>query len=195
MAYGFKPVRHAKGGVVRPNSIIGPAGYTIATGYGTALYKGDAVALTTGGTLIVNDPGTTLPIGVFDGVEYTNSAGERIYSKSWPASTTATNIVAHVFDDPEIVFMVEADQVGTAFTSAYVGTSGDSTAGSGDSTTEISGHYLDTSGTWAGTAAELKVLGSAEQDSNWTSAGTAMDVFVKFNEHFWHNDTAGVASS
>lgn len=195
MAYGFRPVKNAYGGVVRPNSF---ASYTIASGYGTGLFRGDPVALTTDGSIILAAPGSnTRNVGVFWGVKYVESDGEVKYSKTWPASTTATNIEADVIDDPTTVFMVEADQVGTAMTEAFRGASGDATSGTGDSATGISGWYLDSSGTWGATAAQLKILGSAEQGERnvWTAAGTAMDVFVVFNEHVWHGGTAGVATS
>ena len=193
MAYGFKPAYHKNGGVVRANE------YEIASGYGTALYKGDPVALTTDGSIIVAAPGSnTRNVGVFQGVKYTKTTGEIVYAKSWPASQTiksGTKALALVFDDPNIVFMVESDQAVTPMTASYIGASGDATAGSADTTNEVSGWFLDSSGTWGATAAMLKVVGSAEGDGDFTAAGTAMDVFVVFNEHIWNAESAGVATS
>jgi len=103
-----------------PTNLIGGrafAGSTrmipIASGYGSSLYFGDPVKFTTDGTLIASglaynsaaaETGGTL--GVFLGCEYT-PAGGPLYGKQrfqkWTASTVASDAVAYVCDDPEIV--------------------------------------------------------------------------------------------
>lgn len=82
--------------------------YSIASGYSTALGVGDAVKLTTNGTIIkaANSAGN---LGVLAGVKYKNSAGEIKIEKYWPASTTATEIEALVYDDPLLTYHVVAD--------------------------------------------------------------------------------------
>lgn len=83
--------------------------YTIASGYGTTLYKGQAVALNTNGTITTVAAGANDWHGVFVGCEYVDGNGKPNVSSYWPASTTATNIVAWVIDDPDAVFEVQAD--------------------------------------------------------------------------------------
>lgn len=94
--------------------------YTIASGYATALGRGDPVKLHTDGTLVVATNGADA-IGVLEGVTYTDSTGAVKIQKYWPASTTATNIEALVMDDPNATFLIKGDgpiplvQVGDIF--------------------------------------------------------------------------------
>lgn len=191
MAYGFRPNHHLTGGTVRTNAVSNS--YTIESGYSTSLFLGDPVSIAAG-YLVIGAPGSnTRNLGVFAGVVYKASDGAPVYSKYWPASTVATEIEAMVWDDPNIVFAIESDQVGTALTFADVGSSMDATAGAGSTVTGLSGWFLDSSGGAGATAAQLKILGSAEQDGTFTGVGSAMDVLVMFNEHIWSHESAGVA--
>lgn len=187
MAYGLKPVYHFSGGVIRPRE------YTIASGYTTDIFNYDLVELHTDGTLTQAAAAQTNLVGVFAGCEYTNAAGEVIFNKMWPASTTATNIKAYVFDDPKIVFRVQADQVGTALAiDTAVGECCDIVVGSGNTTTKTSGMYVDSSGTVSPTAAQLKILGSGEPDGSFSAVGTPMDLLVLINEHVFGAASAGI---
>jgi len=184
MAYGFVPVRHATGGVIRTNNY---KSYTIASAYATALYQGDPVLMTTDGSLIVGTSGSAAYVGIFKGVSYRNSVtGDVVYDNYWPASQTATDIVAYVWDDPNLIFKVEADQVGTALASTDIGSNADHNAGTGSNVTKRSGAVLDSSDISAN-AFQFRVLGTAqdENETQWTAAGTAMDVYVVAVEHFY----------
>ncbi len=83
--------------------------YSIASGYATALGKGDPVKLASDGTIEKATNDTADSIGVFIGVQYTDSLGEPQYSNLWAASTTGTDIVAYVIDDPFATFHVVGD--------------------------------------------------------------------------------------
>lgn len=99
--FGFRPADNPTG-----SSRAKP--YTIATGYGTALYKYAPVILNTNGTITAGTTAADL-LGVFAGVEYTDSTGKPTYSNFWPASTTATLITAYVWDDPDLLYDVQAN--------------------------------------------------------------------------------------
>ena len=96
---GFTPAYHMYGGVIRP------AEMRIASGYGTAIYSGDVVTLSSG---YVQQAGATdTPIGVFYGVFYTASDGTPTFSKVWTASTAtqgSADAEALVYNDPGIVY-------------------------------------------------------------------------------------------
>ena len=96
---GFTPAYHIYGGVIRP------AKMRIASGYGTAIYSGDVVTLSSG---YVQQAGATdTPVGVFYGVFYTASDGEPTFSKVWTASTAtqgSADAEALVYNDPGIVY-------------------------------------------------------------------------------------------
>lgn len=103
-----------------PSNLIGGrvfAGSTrmipIASGYATSLYFGDPVKFTSDGTLITSglaynsaaaETGGTL--GVFLGCEYSTSGGP-IFGKNryqkWTGGTVATDAVAYVSDDPQVI--------------------------------------------------------------------------------------------
>lgn len=191
MAYGFEPAKHVQGGVNRPNNF---SNYTIDSGYGTAIYRGDLVKIVQG-TLELASPGDAGIVGVFWGCSYKKSNGEVVFDKYWPASQVATDIKADVYDDPNTVFRIQADQVGTAVAQNFVGSSTDAWAvGSPDTVNKQSGAYLDSSGSFGTTAANLKVIGSGEPNMDFTVVGTTMDVLVQINEHLWKG-TTGTAIS
>ena len=118
---GFWPVRHLTGGTIRANQ------YLIASGATGNIFSGDAVKLVAGGGIEVAAAGERI-VGVFEGVEYTNAAGDSIYSKYWPTTQVATNIKAYVFDDPMVVFGVQSAGSTVA---ADVGNLGDHVDGTG----------------------------------------------------------------
>lgn len=189
MAYGFIPVKHALGGEILTNSF---KRYSIASAYNTDLYAGDAVKLVAAGTIERCAAGDT-PVGVFAGVSYKNSTtGDVVYDTRWPASTTATDIVAYVYDDPYLIFKVESDQDTTALAAVDVGFNADMIVAAGSATTKRSGMSLDSSTKAVTGTLVYRVLGSAEVDEAWTSAGTVMDVYVMHNLHFLKNTVAGI---
>jgi len=186
MAYGAIPIR-VLGGVRGP--IVNSMGiqWTIATGYATAIAQGDFVKQINDGTLQRAAAGDVNIIGVFAGVSYKASDGSIVYSKTWPASTSATEIKAYVYDDPKTVFQIESDQDTTALASNSVGENADIVVAAANSL-GISGMSLDSSTKTASTA-QLRILGSAETDGSFTSAGTTMDVYVLINEHLFASTT------
>ena len=96
---GFTPAYHIYGGIIRP------AKMRIASGYGTSIFSGDVVTLSSG---YVQQAGATdTPVGVFYGVFYTASDGEPTFSKVWTASTAtqgSADAEALVYNDPGIVY-------------------------------------------------------------------------------------------
>jgi hypothetical protein len=105
--YGFKPVG------LLSNRVYGNSLRTIAitSGYATAIGYGDAVKMANTGT-VAKDTGTITmtPVGIFVGCYYTDPTSKQpSYHQSWPASTVASDAVAYVVDDPDIVFQAQAD--------------------------------------------------------------------------------------
>ena len=167
---GFWPLRHLSGG-----SMARTSPYTIASTYGTNIFRGDVVKLVAGGGIELAAAGDRF-IGVFDGVQYTASDGSMKYAKYWPASTTATAIPAYVYDDPNILFGVQSAGSTVA---ADVGNIGDHVAGTGSTTTGISAHELN--GTTSTSDAGWRVLGKIESPDN--AYGTNVNLIVQAYEH------------
>ena len=112
--FGFRPSFH-NSGQMRPKA------YTIASTYAANIFMGDPVKLVDAGTIQLGTSdgartgtvdGVSL-LGIFAGVEYTDALGKPTVSNFWPTGTTATNIVAYVFDDPETLFDVQYANPGT----------------------------------------------------------------------------------
>ena len=127
----------------------------IASGYNTNILNGDVVKLNTDGT-IVKDTGTTTatPVGVFLGVSYTNpSTKQKLFAQYWPAGTVASDAVAYVQDDPDLLMKVVAvsatttpaavGQWAVGYNAAFVQNSGSTTTG--DSAVAVSSFATTTS--------------------------------------------------
>lgn len=85
-------------------------GFPIASAYDTAIFYGDFVTLVTGGT-IEKDGGTSTlnPIGIFVGCDYTDpTSNQFLNSQQWPADNAATDAVAWVVTDPDIIFTMQS---------------------------------------------------------------------------------------
>lgn len=180
-SFGLRPVYH-------PSGVARATAYKdgIATGYGTDLYQGTPVLLTTGGLINVAANGGDM-IGSFAGVEYTDANGRRQFSKRWVASTAATEIIAYVYDQVEIVYDA---QVNGSAVQAAVGDQanfsavGGLTVGAGNNTTQLSTMALDA--TLAGAAAQgmLRVIDrSMAIDNAWGDAFTVVRVTVARHQY------------
>jgi len=101
-AYGYKPVNLIGGQVFAGST----REYPIAYNYGTAIYNGDPVTLSSGRIVIATVPVSTTntTVGVFLGCYYTNpTTKQRLYSQYYPGNVTAGDITAIVGDDPDVV--------------------------------------------------------------------------------------------
>ena len=193
MAYGLEPIRQANGGTIRNNNFVDGNGYRVAATAPTAYFEGDTVSLSSG--LLVQDIGSGdlgAIVGVFWGAEYAdNSSGDVRFVRSIAVSTVAkANFKAYVYDDPSTIFKMQADQAGSALTSADVGANAQNLTGSGSTVTFKAGSSLDSStasNTQGSTqqAFPFQILGSAETDLSYSALGTTMDVLVKINTHSW----------
>lgn len=149
--FGFVLRRHPTG-----QSRANP--YKIASGYATAIGYGDTVILDTNGTITVGTATNDL-IGVFAGVQYTDANGKPTFSKNWPASQVATDIIAYVYDDPENVYEAQVASGGTAFVQTAIGAQVDMVAGTVNTLTGQSAQALSASIEAAGAQGQFRVIG------------------------------------
>jgi len=101
--YGYKPINLIGGQVFSGST----REYPIAYNYGTSIFYGDPVVLSSGfvniATVPINTTNTT--VGIFLGCSYTNPATkQKLFSQFYPANTLAGDIRAIVCDDPDTVF-------------------------------------------------------------------------------------------
>jgi len=115
--FGFRASYH-NSGQMRPKA------YVVASGYAANIFSGDPVKLTNDGVIELGTSdgtrsgttdGVTL-LGIFAGCQYLDASGKPTISPFWPASTTGTQIVAWVYDDPETLYDVQYANPGTAGT-------------------------------------------------------------------------------
>lgn len=168
---GFVPLRHAFGGVIRANP------WKISNAYGTGLFTGDMVVLTSG-YLAIGAENSSVPLGIFAGCQYTTTDGEVKFSKYWPASQavlgSANNTIAWVYDDPGIVYKVQTD-TDTAYVHAtHIGNVYDIELDhAGSTTTGQSGMELDLSDTGTG---QWLVLGMVDEPGNEVGVNAKLEV-------------------
>jgi hypothetical protein len=178
-AFGLTPIRHLSGnGYSRANK------YTITSGLSENIFTGDLVIITADGVITPHTATEVNNIGVFAGVSYTASDGSYVYAQYFPSGTTATNIIAYVYDDPYTVFKVQS--AGTP-AQTNIGNCADVVAGAGSTTTGQSGFEI--SGTMSNGTASLKILGLYEAPDNAFGTNAIMEVLI--NEHLL-KDSAGI---
>ena len=194
--YGLEPVRQATGGTIRANNFCDGNGYRIAATAPSAFFEGDLVQYSSGN--IVTDMGSASPgavIGVFFGAEYSdNSTGDVKFVRSIPASTVAkAKFKAYVYDDPNTLFKIQADQASSALTAANIGNNLQIVASpTGSTVTFKSGLVADSSTIATTNTFPLQLLGSAETDLGFSAAGTTMDILVRINSHQHRLGATGV---
>ena len=102
--YGLRPVKMLNGSAYAGATRL----YRIASGYATDIFYGDVVKLVTGGTVERDAADAAMtPIGVFLGCSFTDpGTSQPTFKQYWPASTVASDAVAYVCDDTNVLFKV-----------------------------------------------------------------------------------------
>lgn len=148
----------------------------ITSGYGTDILKGQPVKYTTGG--VINPvSGTEAFVGAFAGVEWTDTTGRRRVSNYWPASTSGTSIVAYFYNDPLIVYEIQAD--GAVAQTAIGDNANFSNLTAGSTTTGLSQCTMSASLTGTSTYGQLRIVDLAPYaDNAWGDAYTIVRVQI-----------------
>lgn len=194
---------NAPRGLQRVYNVFGAANtpdstYPVASGYATALFKGDPVTLLADGTIGIGVAGSAI-IGVFQGVKYTNSAGIPVNSPNWIASTATFGAVAAqamVTDDPMAVFTIQetdaSGNAGTALALADVNLNANFRIGTGVAALGLSTTSLNNASEATTATLNLKILGLDNYPNN--AVGSYANWFVRINNHITSGGTgtAGV---
>ena len=167
--------------------------YRIASGYATAIFQGDLVAMVTGGGIErVAAGGSGLILGVFNGCEYTDpTTGKPTWKNYYPGGVAASDIMAMVIDDPNATFEIQADDTFPVSDLAgnydIVATAGDTTSGRSNLELEV--------GTADSTVATLplKAIDISQDPENSDTSSANTNVIVKINNHLFSGGTAGLA--
>ena len=188
-AFGMKPVRMMGGSPYTG----GQSRYRIAANYGTSILQGDMVMQVTGGGIEVHADGGTVPVvGVFNGCSYTDpTTSEQVFSNFYPASTNASDIIAFVIDDPNVVFEVQADD--TFPVADLFGNFDIVYTSSGSTVTGISGAELDVTTGATSTNLPLKAIDISGDPENSDVATANTNVLVVIQNHICGIKGAGLA--
>ena len=186
---------------LRPVNLIGGRPYAgstraikIASGYAANIFNGDIVQVHTDGTItkVTNvgtnaDPFPAGTVGIFVGCAYTDSVSGLRTQNYWPSGTVASDAIAYVVDDPNALFMIQADasiaQAGLHSNYGVNQTAGSTATGNSRISLDVA-----TAATTATIA--FKVVDFVESTSS-TAGDAYTDVIVKFNPSS-HAYTAGL---
>mgnify|MGYP003665625357 FL=1 len=172
--------------------------YSIASGYNTNIFNGDAVQLVTGGTVERDTADAAMtPIGVFLGCTYTDpSLGYQLFSQYYPANTAASDIMAYVADGTDVLFKVAVLSSAAGATPvigdlaitdlganvAMINNNGDTATG--NSRCGISDSTATTN------SLPLRIISLVEETKN--SSGGFTEALVKWNAGHQMNNLTGV---
>ena len=188
-AFGMKPVRMIGGAPYTG----GQSRYRIAANYGTSIFQGDMVAQVTGGTVEVHADGGTVPVvGVFNGCQYTDpTSGEQVFSNYYPASTNASDIIAFIIDNPDVVYEVQADD--TFPVTDLFGNFDIVYTSAGSTSTGISGAELDVTTGATATTLPIKAIDISEDPNNSDTGAANTNVLVVIQNSVFGVKGAGLA--
>ena len=185
--YGLRPIRSLAGGGyasghTRP--------YKMTNSYGTSVFYGDVMEIVTAGTVEREADLTDVSdvIGVFQGCTYTDpTLNYKLHSNMWTASTSATDIVAYICDDPLMIYQIQAD--GTV-AQADMGLNADWVHTAGNANIGMSKVVLDQSTLAVTATLPLKIVGFVDgPDSAVGDAYTDLYVMINNGDHHYMNAT------
>jgi hypothetical protein len=204
--FGMKPVYHPSGldrsvPFAGTNSFITGVTYTAPYSLttGQSFYQYQPVGITSSGQLtIAATAAATSPVyGVFDGVEYTTAEGRRTLGKNASKATldAASSIVFWIFQDPELVYEIQA---AGSVTSAAIGSQYNFSAGTNQTTADgytigvggagFSTTALAASAVASGAQGQVRVVGLGREVSypagelnNWGDTYTIVQVQIANN--------------
>ena len=182
--FGLRPYRKLDG-----TPLVGAQNrYTIASNYGTAIFQGDLVEPLTSGNIQKHGANTSdAVVGVFNGCFYTDPTTQKpTFSNFYPGSIVASDITAFVVDDPDAVFLVDADE---AFTRADLYKNYSVTNTTGVTQTGISKAQLDVSASGTAQTFVIQAIDISQDPDNSDTGNANANILVRINNHFYRSGT------
>ena len=182
--FGLRPYRKLDG-----TPLVGAQNrYTIASNHTTAIFQGDLVIPLTAGNIDRHTANNSAAvIGVFNGCFYTDpTTSKPTFSNSYPGAIVASDITAFVIDDPDAVFLMDAD---ATFARADLYQNYSVTTGGGNTTTGISEVQLDVSVSGTNASFVIQAIDISQDPDNSDTTTANANVLVRINKHFYRNGT------
>ena len=184
--FGLRPYRKLDG-----TPLVGAQNrYTIKAGYATAIYQGDLVIPTSTGNIEKYSANTSdAVVGVFNGVFYNDPTTQKpTYKNYYPGGVTPTqgDVTAFVVDDPDAVFLADAD---AAFTRADLYKNYSVTNTTGVTQTGISKAQLDVGASGTATTFVIQAIDISQDPDNSDTSSANANILVRINNHFYRSGT------
>jgi hypothetical protein len=182
--FGLRPYRKLDG-----TPLVGAQNrYSIASNHTTAIFQGDLVIPLTAGTIDRHTANnSTAVLGVFNGCFYTDPTTQKpTFRNSYPGAIVASDITAFVVDDPDAVFLMNADDT---FAQADLFRNYSVTTGSGNTTTGISEVELDVSVSGTNASFIIQAIDISQDPDNSDTGSANANILVRINKHFYRNGT------
>jgi len=182
--FGLRPYRKLDG-----TPLVGAQNrYSIASGHTTAIFQGDLVIPLTAGTIDRHTANnSTAVLGVFNGCFYTDPTTQKpTFRNSYPGSIAASDITAFVVDDPDAVFLMDAD---ATFAQADLFQNYSVDTGSGNTTTGISEVQLDVSVSGTNASFIIQAIDISQDPDNSDTGSANANILVRINKHFYRSGT------
>ena len=181
--FGLRPYRKLDG-----TPLVGAQNrYTIKSSYATAIYQGDLVIPTSTGNIERHTANnSTAVVGVFNGCFYTDPTTQKPTYKNYYPGGVAASITAFVVDDPDAVFLMDADAV---FSRADLFKNYSVTNTTGVTQTGISKTQVDVSVSGTATSFAIQAIDISEDPDNSDTATANANILVRINNHFFRSGT------
>lgn len=149
-------VRYQPSGLARARVAVTDG---ITSGFSSNIFYGQPVKWIANNGVIQPVSATTDDwVGMFDGVEWTDTTGRRRVSNFWPSGTTfiAGTCVAYFTEDPDIVYEIQSD--GTVAQTAIYNQANFTNLTAGSTTTGLSQCTISSSLAGSGSQGQLRIL-------------------------------------
>jgi hypothetical protein len=160
-----------------------------------AVYYGDPVYPLNTGYVGAGTPGTTQIAGIFYGCKYLSTSQKRtVWSNYWPGSDASADVEAYVVNDPNAKFLAQAgNSSSTGLVFGDINANVQFAYGTGNSSTGISGAYIDmavTPNTTATLPFRVVSLVTEPPGAPGTASGAYNYAVVAFNNVSTKNTTS-----
>ena len=126
-------------------------------------------------------------VGVFNVCFYTDPTTQKpTYSNYYPGSIAASDITAFIIDDPDAVFLMDADE---AFTRADLFRNYSVTNTTGVTQTGISKVQLDVSASGTAQTFVIQAIDISQDPDNSDTSTSNANILVRINNHFFRSGT------
>ncbi len=162
---------------------------SIASNETNSIFMGDPVVLNANGSISRGSSKGAELVGVFNGCFYTDPTSQKpTFSNHYPGGIVASDIVASVISDPDVVFEVKVDDANAG--RAQVGSTANiATYAAGSTKSGISGVSID-GGSFAtsnGSNFAVYDLSTDPDNSDYTVANA--NILVRINLHQYRDST------